>query len=139
MEEAKLNLINVDDALNKAMTVKNEWELSCIEQACVIAEKAFLQLLPEIKEGMTETQVAALLEYKMRSLGAEGVSFETIVAFGAHAAVPHHVTGDTKLTFGDEILISVAVCRGIVRILQEPSCSAMMGNTKNSKRRTKRY
>ena len=110
LEEAKLNLINVDDALNKAMTVKNEWELSCIQQACVIAEKAFLQLLPEIKEGMTETQVAALLEYKMRSLGAEGVSFETIVAFGAHAAVPHHVTGDTKLTFGDEILIDFG-CR----------------------------
>jgi Xaa-Pro aminopeptidase len=41
----------------------------------------------------------------MRALGAEGTSFPTIVAFGAHAAVPHHQTGDTKLKFGDEILI----------------------------------
>lgn len=54
---------------------------------------------------MTETEVAALLEYHMRTLGAYSTSFDTIVAFGPHAAVPHHETGDTRLKFGDEILI----------------------------------
>ena len=87
------------------MSVKDEWELSNIAKACEIAEVAFNDLLPEIKEGMTETEVAALLEYKMRKLGAQGTSFATIVAFGPHAAVPHHETGTTKLKFGDEILI----------------------------------
>lgn len=87
------------------MAIKNEWELKNIARACDIAEEGFLKLLPEIKEGMTESEVAALLEYNMRTLGAYSTSFDTIVAFGAHAAVPHHVTGDTKLRFGDEILI----------------------------------
>ena len=96
---------NVDKALTQAMIVKNEWELENIQKACEIAEKAFIATLPHIKEGMTETQVAALLEYNMRSLGAEGTSFATICAFGAHAAVPHHVTGETALKFGDEILL----------------------------------
>ena len=105
LEKAGANLINIDDKLSAVMTVKNEWELENIAKACEIAEKAFLATLPEIKEGMTETEVAALLEYQMRKLGAEGLSFATIVAFGAHAAVPHHETGDTKLAFGDEILI----------------------------------
>ncbi len=104
-ENAGIRLVNIDEPFSLAMQVKNEWELSCIERACEIAEDAFNALLPEIKEGMTETEVAALLEYNMRKRGAEGLSFETIVAFGAHAAVPHHVTGDTKLRFGDEILI----------------------------------
>jgi len=103
-------MVNVDDALNKVMEVKNDWEIENIAKACNIAESAFNLLLPAIKEGMTETEVAALLEYNMRKLGAEGLSFETIVAFGAHAAVPHHVTGDTKLCFGDEILIDFG-CR----------------------------
>ncbi|MFR1554990.1 MAG: M24 family metallopeptidase, partial [Coriobacteriales bacterium] len=58
-----------------------------------------------IKEGMTEAEVAALLEYNMRTLGAYSTSFDTIVAFGPHAAVPHHETGNTRLKFGDEILI----------------------------------
>ena len=109
-EKAGVKMVNVDDALNKVMEVKNDWEIENIAKACDIAESAFNLLLPAIKEGMTETEVAALLEYNMRKLGAEGLSFETIVAFGAHAAVPHHVTGDTKLCFGDEILIDFG-CR----------------------------
>lgn len=105
-----VELVNMDEALKKAMTIKNEWELSCIQKACEIAEDGFNALLPEIKEGMTETEVAALLEYNMRKLGAQGLAFDTIVAFGPHAAVPHHETGLTKLKFGDEVLIDFG-CR----------------------------
>ena len=110
LEKAGIKLVDVDKAFEQAMIVKNEWELSCIQRACEIAEDAFNLLLPEIKEGMTESEIAALLEYKMRMLGAQGLAFETIVAFGAHAAVPHHETGLTKLSFGDEILIDFG-CR----------------------------
>ncbi len=105
LEKAGVKMQNIDGAYEQAMSVKNEWELANIAKACQIAEDGFNALLPEIKEGMTETEVAALLEYKMRAFGAQGLSFETIVAFGAHAAVPHHETGTTKLEFGDEILI----------------------------------
>lgn len=105
LEKAGAKMQNIDKAINTATSVKNEWELSRIAKACEIAEDAFLALLPKIKEGMTETEVATELEFNMRKLGAQGVSFATIVAFGAHAAVPHHETGDTKLKFGDEILI----------------------------------
>ncbi len=110
LEKEGVKLVDVDEGLDNAMSVKNGRELAHIAKACEIAEDAFNALLPEIKEGMTETEVAALLEYNMRKLGAEGLSFETIVAFGAHAAVPHHVTGDTRLAFGDEILIDFG-CR----------------------------
>ena len=105
MERAGVKLVDIDEKLTSLMSVKNEWELQQIAKACEIAEDAFNLLLPEIKEGMTEVEVAALLEYNMRKLGAQGLSFDTIVAFGAHAAVPHHETGETKLQFGDEILI----------------------------------
>lgn len=105
LEKAGVRMENIDKQLSAAMSVKNDWELENIAKACEIAEDAFLALLPQIKEGMTETEVAALLEYNMRRLGAQGTSFATIVAFGAHAAVPHHETGTTKLAFGDEILI----------------------------------
>lgn len=110
LQEAGVRAENVDKRLAQAMSVKNAWEIENIQKACTIAERAFLALLPEIKEGMRETEIAALLEYNMRKLGAEGVSFATIVAFGAHAAVPHHETGMEKLQFGDEILIDFG-CR----------------------------
>ena len=105
LENAGVKMMNADDAFTKAMIVKNDWELTNIERACEIAENALNMLLPEIREGMTETAVAAMLEYNMRKLGAQGLSFDTIVAFGANGAVPHHETGLTVLKFGDSVLI----------------------------------
>lgn len=110
LEKAGVKMVNIDEQFAQAMSVKNEYELENIAKACEIAEDAFLALLPIIKEGMTEIEVAAMLEYNMRKMGAQGLAFETIVAFGAHAAVPHHETGETKLCFGDEILIDFG-CR----------------------------
>lgn len=98
-------LIDCMPALREAMLFKTEEELSLIGRACDIAEEGFLQLLPAIREGMTENEVAALLEYNMRKLGASGTSFETIVAFGPNGSVPHHETGNTALKFGDAVLI----------------------------------
>ncbi len=92
-------------AFKRAMTFKTDKEICLIQRACEIAEDGFLLLLPELKEGMTENEVAALLEYNMRKLGASGTSFETIVAFGAHGSVPHHETGNETLKFGDPVLI----------------------------------
>ncbi len=92
-------------AFTDAMLIKSERELAEISKACAIAEAAFLALLPEIREGMTETEVAARLEYEMRKRGASGTSFDTICAFGANGSVPHHETGETRLRFGDAVLI----------------------------------
>ncbi len=105
LSEAGFSLSDCMPALKKAMLFKSEAEISLIRKACEIAEDALLALLPELKEGMKEKDVAGLLEYKMRLLGASGTSFDTIVAFGENGSVPHHETGDRKLSFGDPILI----------------------------------
>ena len=105
LEKEGIKLVNIDDSLACVMAKKSPWEIENIQTACEIAEDSFLALLPQIKEGMTETEVAALLEYEMRKRGAQGTSFATIVAFGAHGAVPHHETGTSKLRFGQPVLI----------------------------------
>lgn len=92
-------------AFKTAMAVKTKDEIAKISLACKAADEAFYDLLPQIKEGMTENEVAALLEYLMRVHGASGTSFETICAFGANGSVPHHETGTAKLKFGDAVLI----------------------------------
>ena len=105
LEEKGFRLKDSYKAFIAAMKVKSEEELACIRKACDIAEEAFLALLPQIKEGMTEREVAAVLEYEMRKRGADGTSFDTICAFGANGSVPHHETGNTRLKFGDPVLI----------------------------------
>ena len=92
-------------AFVKAMGVKEESELACIKKACEITDRAYADLLGAFKEGMTENEAAAELEYRMRKYGASGTSFETIMAFGEGSSVPHHETGSRKLKFGDIILV----------------------------------
>lgn len=105
LKEEGFELCDCMPALKNAMLYKSEKELSLIEKACEIAEDGLLAALPELKEGMRESDVAGLLEYKMRSFGASGTSFDTIVAFGENGSVPHHETGIRKLKFGDPVLI----------------------------------
>lgn len=98
-------LTDCTSAFNEAMGVKHDEELKSILKACEIADKAYTDMLGAFKEGMTENDAAAELEYRMRKFGASGTSFETIMAFGSGSSVPHHETGSRKLKFGDVILM----------------------------------
>ncbi len=100
-----LKIVDSMPAFTGAMAIKQDYEIENIKKACEITDKAYVKLLSRIKEGMTENDVAAELEYLMRSFGASGTSFESIVGFEANSSVPHHETGLTKLKFGDIILI----------------------------------
>ena len=105
LEERGFQLVNCTPALRASMLIKTPHELACVARACEMAEDGLLAVLPRIREGVTERELAAMLEYEMRMQGADGTSFETIVAFGSGTSVPHHETGDTRLKYGDPVLI----------------------------------
>jgi Xaa-Pro aminopeptidase len=69
--------------------VKDEDELAIMKEAALIGCKLFDHILGFIQPGLKELEVAAELEHQARLLGAEGMSFETIVAAGARSAMPH--------------------------------------------------
>lgn len=105
LTDSGLTVVDSGAAFDEAMSIKQDYELENIKKACKITDRAFTELLSRIKEGTSENEVAAELEYLMRSGGASGTSFDTIVAFGKNSSVPHHETGLDKLKFGDIILI----------------------------------
>jgi Xaa-Pro aminopeptidase len=69
--------------------VKDAGELRLMEKAAALGDRVFNAVLPHIQSGMAETEIAASLEFFARSFGAEGMSFETIVASGKRSALPH--------------------------------------------------
>jgi Xaa-Pro aminopeptidase len=69
--------------------VKDEDELTIMIEAALTGCKLFEHILAFIRPGLAEFEVAAELEYQARQLGAEGMSFETIVASGVRSALPH--------------------------------------------------
>ena len=82
---------------------KDDEEIGNMIKAQRIAEKAFTQLLSEIKPGMTEKELAARLQYLMMVCGADKHSFDTIVASGANGSMPHAVPTDKPVQEGEFI------------------------------------
>ncbi len=84
---------------------KDEWEINCIRKAAAIADIALADVLKQVSLGVTEKELATELDYKMKKLGSDGVSFETILLFAKRSALPHGKPGDTKLHHQDLVLI----------------------------------
>ena len=83
--------------------VKSDYERECIIAAQGIAETALDYVLGWIKEGVTEREVAAELEYRMARAGGEGLAFETICISGENTSQPHGVPTNRRLRAGDLI------------------------------------
>ncbi|MCD6449409.1 MAG: aminopeptidase P family protein [Thermotogaceae bacterium] len=95
----------VDGIIKKHRMVKDETEVKKLKKAIQIAEKAFLDMLDFIKEGKTEKEIAAYLEYRMKVYGAERAGFETILASGPRSALPHGIASDKVIEDGDIIVV----------------------------------
>lgn len=104
------------DKLSKAITgmrlLKSSEEIDSIIKAQRIAEEAYQYILENISSGMTEREVALMLDTRMKMLGAEDISFETIVLSGKNASLPHGVPGDDKVGNGFVLMDFGAVVNG---------------------------
>jgi len=98
-------LIETAELTHAARQVKVADEIKLIRRALKIQQEAYLDTIGSIKPGQTEAEVAAFLEYRMRTLGADGTSFPTIVAADANAALPHAIPGQAKIKRGGIVLI----------------------------------
>ena len=101
----EIELVPIGAELESIRAQKDPEEILAIRRAIQLATEAFTLMLEKIAPGRTEKQVAAELDHAMRSLGAEGPSFETIVASGARAALPHAQPTDKALQKGEAVII----------------------------------
>ncbi|MCR4839275.1 MAG: aminopeptidase P family protein [Eubacterium sp.] len=100
-KELGVKLVPLEDALLIPRQIKTEQELELLKKAESIGDLAFSHILKFLKPGITELEVAAELEYSMKKNGAEGLSFDTIVASGLHSSMPHAIPTEKKLEKGD--------------------------------------
>ena len=109
--EKNLNakLVPMCKAINSFRSVKEEWELERMREAQRIADKAFAEVLPRIKVGMTELELQAELIYCMYKNGGQGLSFDPIVVSGPNTSLPHGVAGDRVIREGDFVTMDFGV------------------------------
>lgn len=96
-----------DEYIEKMRAVKTEREIELITSAQRIAEAALKKAISRAKAGMSERELMAEINYEMVIGGADKYSFETITAFGANTAKPHHHPTDKKLEKDELILVDM--------------------------------
>jgi Xaa-Pro aminopeptidase len=105
---ADLPVTPADGLIEDLRRTKDTGEIARITAAAAAADAALAEVAPLLGTGMTEHDVRTELEYRMRLHGADGPSYDTIVATGPeHAARPHHEVGRRRLVDGDTVVIDV--------------------------------
>lgn len=85
--------------------VKDSEELATLERAAKISAEAFEEIVPLIRPGVTERDIALELEFAMRRRGGEEKAFDTIVASGIRGALPHGIASEKIITAGELVTI----------------------------------
>lgn len=101
------NFEETEGLIEKGRMIKDEEEISKLQKACEITDNCFSHLQNFIKIGMTEKEIAYEIEKYFLENGADGLSFETIVASGKNSSKPHAKTTEKKIEEGDPITIDM--------------------------------
>jgi Xaa-Pro aminopeptidase len=124
----KLEFVPLQSPSKPLRMIKDADEVICLKEAAQIACRGLEAALPFLRTGITEKEFSWQLELAMRALGATGTSFETIIAFGAHASMPHYHPQNTRLEEGMGVLIDFGAvwkhyCSDMTRVVFFKECS----------------
>jgi Xaa-Pro aminopeptidase len=97
--------VPTSDVVETLRTVKDADEVEAIRAAAALAHEALAEVLPTIRVGQTEREVAARLEHALRVRGSEWHPFQTIVASGPRSALPHARASERAIGRGELLLI----------------------------------
>ncbi len=93
--------------LDELRMVKDQWEVERIRAAGRVTARVFREVLPQIRPGARESDLAAEIEYRMKRSGAEGPAFSTIVASGPRGAWPHARASSRRLQRGELVILDL--------------------------------
>lgn len=123
----QVSLVAASGIAEEYRVIKDQQEIALLQKAIDASDSAMEAVCPTIKEGMTEKEVAWRMEMAMRDFGADGLSFDTIVAAGPNGAMAHHMPSDRPIQAGEPIVIDMGAivdgyCSDITRtvVVGEP-------------------
>ncbi|MGI8559562.1 MAG: M24 family metallopeptidase [Solirubrobacteraceae bacterium] len=105
--ESGVELVAASGLVERLRAVKEPAEIDLMRAAALLVDELYAWVLERGVEGRSERSVAADLEAEMRGRGAEGAAFPSIVASGAHGALPHAVPREEAIEHGTLVTIDI--------------------------------
>ncbi|MHA1143521.1 MAG: M24 family metallopeptidase [Candidatus Helarchaeota archaeon] len=102
-----VKLENISEDINKMRMIKTPNEIARLQEAARITDRAMNAGFLALREGITEFEVAAEIEYEMKKQGSQKVAFDTIVASGSNAALPHATCSNRKIKENEFIIMDI--------------------------------
>jgi Xaa-Pro aminopeptidase len=99
-----IELVPAEGWVEELRQVKEPAELERVAAACAVADAALTRLLPSIRPGMAEAELALELEWDMRTNGAEALAFPVACLSGPRAALPHGSPGARRIALAEVLL-----------------------------------
>jgi Xaa-Pro aminopeptidase len=99
--------IPVPNPIKKLRAIKDAHEIAALKKAAHLTARGIQKVAEQLREGVTEEELALEFEIFCRKNGASGLSFESIIAFGENSAYPHYRAGQCRLKKGQVVLVDV--------------------------------
>jgi Xaa-Pro aminopeptidase len=103
--KSRTKLVPIKGLVSPLRAIKDAGEIALIRRAARIQEQALLDILPGLKPGMTELEIAGKLELQMKIRGSSEPAFKSIIAAGAASSHPHYRPSTARLKKGQILLI----------------------------------
>jgi len=102
---SSVSLVPKRDLIESFSVIKDKCEIEKIQRAVEITDRVFEQILPLVKPGISEQELAAEIDYRIRKSGGERAAFDTIVASGERSSIPHATPTGRRIQSGELLLM----------------------------------
>ena len=100
-----ITLAHTERIVERARIIKDDWELRALREAALRLDPVAAAAFGAVRIGAAEREVAGVIEQALRRAGFDRTAFDTIVASGPHAALPHHRANDRRIGAGDMVVL----------------------------------